>query len=124
MRGTALALVQAIFAAQGFGKHAIQVNALGNLIVDATIGGDHIITRGGELGNRGGNAFLPGHRPVGESELAGGKPGLNGLVHRADAGHLPIDRLQRFGFDPEITLSHHHTPIFQMPCICPPGGAK
>ena len=43
MRGAALALVDAVFAAKRFGKQVDKIDTLRHLVVDATIDGEHVV---------------------------------------------------------------------------------
>ncbi len=97
MGRTALALVDPVLAAQGFGKEALQRHTLGHLIVDAPINGQHVVFAGDQGGDGCGDGFLAGHRPVGELELAAGQPALDRVVHFVNARQLAINFLEGVG---------------------------
>jgi hypothetical protein len=109
----ALPFVDTSGAAKGFGKQTLKFHTLRDLVVDASIGGDHIIFGVEQLGKDGRNGFLAGHGPVSEFENATRQPRLDGLVHLMDTGHLAINFLEDFRFHLAVrSLSVRHPSSF------------
>ncbi len=78
--GSALALVDPVDPAERLREEFLQWDALGDLVVDAAVDGDHVVGVADERGDGGGDGLLPRQRPVGELELAAGHAALDRLV--------------------------------------------
>jgi hypothetical protein len=96
------------------GEQAVERDALGHLVVNAAIGRHHVVARAGQLGECGGNGFLPRRRPVREHKPAAREPRLNSLVDGTDPRHLPIDFGQYAWLDAKLRsngLLHDDAPL-------------
>ena len=123
---SAFAFVETALARHRLGKQALERYALGNLVVNAAIDGDHVIVGVGQRGNRCRNRLLAGHRPVCELETARRKPGADRLVHLVNARHLAIDLDENIRIDPEVLLQcvrrHGGSSLFYFCCqLCRSG---
>lgn len=82
-----------------------QRNALGDLVMDTTISGDHVVALVGLMGDGSGDRLLVHHRLSAEHDLPRRQASLDRLSDGADAQHLAINFPQHSGLDRRIGCS-------------------